>query len=99
MARFVIPAGATAGDTAFDGRPETWQDIADSFGVPVANLGDQWCVDNHVDGLGFHADYVAPPPFVDPGPTDRERLDAASLAGADSDLADIRNVATALGGI
>lgn len=64
--RYVIPADAQALDVAFQGL--TWQQVADEAGVPLEQFGSQWCVDNHVDGLGIASEYVAPP---DPGPPPR----------------------------
>lgn len=61
--RYVIPAGAQAYDVAFQGK--TWQQVADEIGVPLEQFGSQWCIDNHVDGLGIAAEYVTAP---DPGP-------------------------------
>lgn len=68
MPRLVIPAGSVATAQAYAHRPETWQQLADAAGVELAWLGDQWCIDNHVDGLGIAPDYVPPPDPVPPPP-------------------------------
>lgn len=49
--RFVIPAGKKPSDVAFKGR--TWQEIADESKTEIANLGDAWCVEYGIDGLGI----------------------------------------------
>ena len=52
--RFVIPATAKPGDKPYAPRRQiTWQQIADEAGAPIANLGDQWCTDYGIDGLGL----------------------------------------------
>lgn len=73
--RLVIPADAQAGDVAYTHRPETWQELADEAGVELAVLGDQWCIDNQVNGLGIASEYVAPPDPPDPVP---QLVDVAS---------------------
>ncbi len=72
--RLVIPTGAQATDVAWPGtRPETWQQIAADNGCDAVEvLGSQWCIDNHIGGLGIATEYVAPvivvpdPNYVDP---------------------------------
>ena len=68
MARLVVPTGAQATDQAYPHRPETWQQLADEAGVTIAVLGDQWCTDNFVSGLGIASEYVAPPDPPTPSP-------------------------------
>lgn len=52
--RFVIPATAKPGDKPYAPRRQiTWQQIADEAGAAIANLGDQWCTDYGIDGLGL----------------------------------------------
>ena len=60
---------------AYTHRPETWQELADEAGVELAVLGDQWCIDNQVNGLGIASEYVAPPDPPDPVP---QLVDVAS---------------------
>ena len=82
--RLVIPADATPDDVAFQGK--TWQQIADENGADgIQNLGDQWCVDNRVDGLGL-ADVWVPPP--DPGPVLKTAAEIAAEHDPIETLAD-----------
>lgn len=52
--RFVILANAKPSDKPYAPRRQiTWQQIADEAGAAIANLGDQWCTDYGIDGLGL----------------------------------------------
>lgn len=52
--RYVIPAGAKPTDQPYaPRRTETWADFAREAGADIANLGDQWCTDYGIDGLGL----------------------------------------------
>lgn len=90
--RLVIPAGASPADVAFQGK--TWQQIADEHGADgIQNLGDQWCIDNRVDGLGL-ADVYVPPP--DPGPTPPTLAELAAAAASIETIADMEAFRAAL---
>jgi hypothetical protein len=89
--KYVIPADAQASDVAFQGK--TWQQVADEARVPLEQFGSQWCVDNHVDGLGIAADYVTPP---DPGPPVRTLAELAAEFASIESVADVEAFRAAL---
>lgn len=52
--RFVIPATAKPSDQPHAPRRlETWADFARESGAPIANLGDTWCQEYGITGLGL----------------------------------------------
>lgn len=96
--RLVIPAGATPDDEAFQGK--TWQQVADDNGADgIQNLGDQWCVDNHVDGLGLADVYVAPPDPGTPAPTFAQVAAEHATIETIADMEAFRAALEQLGGV
>lgn len=67
--RFIIPVDANPDEVAWEHRPETWRELALQVGddVVIDNLGSQWCVDNHIDGLGFCTQNSGPFEFIEVG--------------------------------
>lgn len=52
--RYVIPAGAKPTDQPHAPRRlETWADFAREAGATIANLGDAWCQEYGITGLGL----------------------------------------------
>lgn len=68
--KFVVPAGVDINTQAFEGRPETWRELAEEQEVDIEFEDSDWCKINDIKGLGFVEVPDLVPPVIAPNTFD-----------------------------